>query len=350
MPTTAAVPLIKGYLPVRLRLPSATDDDVTFFYVKEHSGEERNTLFVANCPTVSGCRTKLLLQSIFGRYGEVTRVTVVPNPRQTQQHTDDNSISNWTANFAAPTYHQHHHSTEGKFAHVVFTSTKEMKRTLKALQEIMSSSSSSDEASLPALQLDTIELQTLSDETDRQWRDELDDDGELQQDDDDDTNEKTPASGILAVAARYRASCQRLSDRDKLLAECNAVMRAFESAEAEERRKRNEAVPDDDGFVTVSYSAAVGSKRDLEGGAVGESSSSNKHKDHRGRMAAGPKRHRSSSNNKKKGNGGAEPLPDFYRFQTREHRKKGLQELRQRFEEDLVKVKKMKEERHYRPF
>ena len=337
--SAAAAPLIKGYRPVRLRLPD--ENDHTFFYVKEHSGDERHTLFVANCPTVPTVRTKLLLQSIFGRYGEVSRVTVIPNPRQTAAV---NELQDWTSHYSAPTYHHHHHhansqTSDGKFAHVVFTSTKEMKRTFQALHEAMSSSSSREKQTLPpALTLDTIELQTLADETDRQVREELNDD-----DGDDNENATKQTTGILAVAARYRSSCQRLADREGLLQECNAVMQAFEDVEAVERRKRDDdAVPDDDGFVTVTHSVTAGTKRALESAAT--SAAPTPHTDQRGRTS-GLKRAR-----KKKGLGGAEPLPDFYRFQTREHRKRSLQDLRQRFEEDLTRVKKMKEERQYRPF
>ena len=47
---------------------------------------------------------------------------------------------------------------------------------------------------------------------------------------------------------------------------------------------------------------------------------------------------------------GSAELKDFYRFQTKESRKRGILELRKRFEEDLVRVKKLKEEKAYRPF
>ena len=43
-------------------------------------------------------------------------------------------------------------------------------------------------------------------------------------------------------------------------------------------------------------------------------------------------------------------LTDFYHFQTKEHRKTNLQELRRKFPEDLAKLKRMKEERQYQPF
>jgi hypothetical protein len=36
-------------------------------------------------------------------------------------------------------------------------------------------------------------------------------------------------------------------------------------------------------------------------------------------------------------------LKDFYRFQTKEYRKKEVQELRERFEQDLAKAKALQE-------
>ena len=53
---------------------------------------------------------------------------------------------------------------------------------------------------------------------------------------------------------------------------------------------------------------------------------------------------------KKKESTGASELQDFYRFQRKETRKRNVQDLREKFEEDLKKVKKMKEERQYKPF
>jgi ribosomal RNA-processing protein 7 len=198
-----------------------------------------------------------------------------------------------------------------------------------ALVEIMSQPPNTDDNR--CITLDKIELQTLADETDRQMREEMGMDEEEEED------EPSPKklSGILAVAQRYRQSCDRLS-REALLEECNAVMQAYEDAEEKDRQERDAAFgqPDEEGFVTVSYnSTRVGSKRDLD-------------------EASGDQRRRKAhkrSRKKKKGIGATE-LNDFYRFQTKENRKKSLHELRQRFEEDLAKVKRMKEERQYRPF
>ena len=89
--------------------------DKTFFYVKEHqqhTGQnDRDTLFVANCPVYPSVKTKkLLLTSIFGRFGDVRRVTVVPYPRRgvqgkrTEQDDQITSSGCWMSNFEEPSY------------------------------------------------------------------------------------------------------------------------------------------------------------------------------------------------------------------------------------------------------
>jgi ribosomal RNA-processing protein 7 len=360
MGSPAAAPLIKGYLPIRLKIPTKdvsdeTSQDETYFYIKEHQSGSANdkknncTLFVANAPVVPSVRTKLLLKSIFGRYGDLDRVTVIPSPRQhksesssTQQADPAAILSSWTTKFQLPTYLGPIHC-EGKFAHVIFSSNKEMRRTLKALTQVMSETANDDDS--PGLVLDKIEIQTLADESARQYRQEqrMADDSDADADDEEDdmdmdTNKNgKKLTGILKVAERYRASCSRL-ERTALLEECNNVMDDFEDAEEQDRIARDAASneADEDGFVTVSYTAQVGSKRELEQSTNSGGSEARRRK--------GQKRSR-----KKKENGAGE-LEDFYRFQTKEHRKQSLQELRERFEEDLAKVKKMKEENQYHPF
>ena len=127
--------------------------------------------------------------------------------------------------------------------------------------------------------------------------------------------------------------------RDALLQECNAVMREFEDREEADRQAREAAadVPDDDGFVTVTYATqpAVGSEL-LEDTVRGQQQQ---------RRKKGQKRAR-----KKKKVSGSSELSNFYRFQTKEKRKRSLQDLRRKFEDDLEQVKRMKEDKQYRPF
>lgn len=372
----STVPLIKGYLPVRLMLPptwSESYNDETYFYVREHrhKGEAANdennnnkaTLFVANAPIVPGISTRILLSNLFGRFANVSRVTVIQNPRGGNGGTTVNGKeltttattttsfwkSSWTDKFQNPSGLAPVHS-EGKFAHVVFATPKDLKKVMKALQEVMQSNSTNNSnkknskstSARPGLTLDRIEIQTLSDETSRQCQEAAKQ--QRQEDDDDDDDEDRLATdseltGIHAVAARYRASYQKL-DRKKLLEECNAVMEAYEQAE-EEKRKSQEAArsqPDDDGFVTVSYSTAVGnSEFELE--------------EEGGNNTNTPARRKGNKRSRKRKEAiGSKELQDFYRFQHRENKKRSLQELRERFEEDLQRVKRMKEEHHYKPF
>lgn len=394
-------------------------DDETFFFVKEHhphgksssGSSSTDTLFVANCPVHPRVSSKLLLQSCLGRYGDVRRVTVIAHPRgrsgkshnksttatTTTTHHDlrgetaaataveeqdaETVLGAWTTKFSAPSFlpksvssaaqHQRQQpellesgggaavDDNGKFAHVVFASAKEMKRTMRTLTEIMAGSDDIDDDDdeeeddhlLPAIKIDTVELQTLADG-------EL---NELEEDSDsnDGTTHRTSSSGVRAVAARYRASCRPFLNNNNSAAaalleeECNDVVQAFEDAEEEERRRRQAAAaqPDDDGFVTVTYSGTVATahKRALEDDATTATAKA-RSGDTAG--ARGGRRKKTSRSRTKKKNklGGADPLPDFYRFQTKESRKRSLQELRQRFEEDLAKVKRLKEERQYQPF
>lgn len=333
---------LKGYLPVRLTLPQVVEDieDETFLFVKEHQSgssggttDKGTTLFVANVPVVPSVQTKLLLQSIFGRYGEVARVTVVENPRKDQQQTGEERaeqlLGSWTTKFSLPSFLAPIHNT-GRFAHVVFTTTKELKRTMQSLAEVMENIEEDNQESLPGLTLDKIELQTLADESERRQREEqgLASDSEMEER----RNDSIP--GILKVAERYRRSCRAIS-RNALLEECNRVMQEYEDTEEENIRARQAALnePDEDGFITILPSSQAGNKSELESGPSVQ------------RRRKGQQRSR-----KKKDGAGKSELSDFYRFQTKDIRKRTLQDLRQRFEEDLARVKRMKEENQYRPF
>ena len=315
----SSAPLIKGYLPVRLLLPFQEDEE-TFFFVKEHFASDKSTLFVANVPSVPGVSPLILLRSIFTRFGTtVERVTVIENPRNHNTSNMDSSRTTWTTSkypsfLLGPMY-----CSQGRYAHVVFASRTDMKKALRALVDVMSKTTMS---AVVGLSFERLEIQTLRDETKRQVYD-------YENNDNDQHVEQDSKRGILKVADRYRASCRSLS-RESLLADCNAIMEQYETAEEAEKRARetSKSEPDEDGFITVSYSSqSIGSERELEQGG----------------RRKGSKR----SRKKKEANKG---LTDFYRFQTKESRKQSLQDLRKRFEQDLAKVKKMKEERQYRPF
>jgi ribosomal RNA-processing protein 7 len=430
--TTTTAPLIKGYLPVRLRIPPTPtlkridpgedkEDqyyfEETYFYIREHRGSTAGndgtdnsnkkhkstssnnnnnnnnnaTLFVANAPIIPNVSTRLLLQSIFGRFANVKRVTVVPNPRGTSNEESSLSISSISSTEWTPISHLLHPSflpplasqQEGKFAHVVFASSKDMKQCKKALEHIMSSgkqlqqhnnkknnktnNNNNNKDNKFFLQLDELEIQTLTDQSLRQAQAQRQQLLHIQNDDDDDSDSdhlledetkedaatgaasstkkrKTPpqTGGVLAVAQRYRDSL-RLISRERILQECNAVMAEYEQAEEAKRHAIAAAKtkPDDDGFVTVTYNTAVGSKMDLEQTVTG-------HNDHNHRRKSGQKRSRSRKQKQQQQQ--QQGLPDFYRFQRKEQRQRTMDELRQQFQQDLDRVQRLKEEKQYKPF
>jgi ribosomal RNA-processing protein 7 len=359
--STTASPLIKGYLPLRVKLPERGE---TFLFLKQHNGarfqqhkqtteetaatssannkksssSSTSTMFVSNVPFVANVNSRVLLRAIFGQYGTIQQVVVVRNPRhakhQEQAHgilRDDaadnvDAIQTWKdlvqqSNNLFPIHERH---DEGKFAHVTFSTPKEMEKVLKSLRRLNSEK---------GLELSQHQLEDLIEQTTM-----LEDSSSMDENEQQDTKSTTR---VQKIAERYR---QRVIPREKLLEYCNHVMEQFEQneLEADEATKEANAEVDEDGFIKVSYkntaSATAGSKRELETDAA------LLEEDEGGR-----RRNKRSRNKKQKASGSSE-LQDFYRFQRRDTRKKGLQDLRQRFEEDLAAVKKIKEEKKYRPF
>lgn len=47
---------------------------------------------------------------------------------------------------------------------------------------------------------------------------------------------------------------------------------------------------------------------------------------------------------------GSDELQDFYRFQLKESKKRGLEDLKGRIQEDLKRVRQMTEDKKFRPF
>jgi hypothetical protein len=179
---------IKGYLPVKLSLPSYTNPNeyqTTFLFLKQHNLSTSNTtttsnassnsctIFVVNAPFYPFIRTNILLQRIFERFGDVEKVVVVSNPRKyNTTHQEDvhhagvgisSSNSNNNNNmeysncvdydsmtmqmfekeirsiggqgtFSGMGIDELEWYTQGKFAHVTFTTNKEMKNVFKAFE------------------------------------------------------------------------------------------------------------------------------------------------------------------------------------------------------------------------
>jgi ribosomal RNA-processing protein 7 len=313
--TPKAPHLLKGYLAVKVTFDSP--DDVTFFYVKQHFGDsKKNTLFVANAPFYPNISTSILLKSLLGRFGRITSTVVIPNPRSDKNESKEEWMGQHYPSFLVPKLNQ------GKFAHVTFESTKEMKQALERLEQEMADHGS--------LIVEMLELITLQEETHRQLFNQAGKDAP------EDHHESTPSKhcNILAVARRYRDSIQRIS-RQHLMEECNRVMEDYEEKEEVAAAARAEPTTDGDGFTLVTYSSTP-AKRELQEDVTTTSTS---------RRNKGSKRSR-----KKRDSTGASELPDFYRFQQRETRQKAVHDLRKKFEHDLERVKRLKEERLYRPF
>jgi ribosomal RNA-processing protein 7 len=439
--------MIKGYLPVRLRIPASPllqrqnhqndghnidekDKDYpfedTFFYIREHRGGQdkddatnkkkikakkssssssSNILFVANAPVIPGVSTKILLQSLFGRFATVSRVTVVSNPRQvsstaTAATTNSTTVgdgdqefqsdftrpSTSTLSLSLPEWTPHATwlyptflppllaSSGGKYAHVVFVTSHDRKQAQRALEQLQlqyqnhidDGGNNINNMKSICLELDAIEIQTLADKSLRQWQENrqqiltivgdktnnIDDDDAVVQ-----SHSSSKSSGVLTVAKRYRDSLRFLSSRQRLLQECNRIMEEYEQAEAVAKQRdssKSQPKPDDDGFITVSYNnaAAVGSKTELEQPLLLSSSSLSTDINGSGgsQRKSGHKRKSRQHNSTTKKGWGAQELPDFYRFQKKQHQRQTMDELRQQFQQDLQRVQRLKEEKQYRPF
>ncbi|KAM3074245.1 hypothetical protein ACMFMG_002933 [Clarireedia jacksonii] len=135
------------------------------------------------------------------------------------------------------------------------------------------------------------------------------------------TEGKVPSLG----SARY-ASHQvlRFPSKTSIQQSVEAFMSNFNSAEEEEKRKRQRMrnVPDEDGFVTVVRGGRAGPARSAEAEEKRREMQEKEERKRKELEAAG-----------------------FYRWQGRERRKKEMGELVRRFEEDRKRVEGMREKR-----
>jgi len=336
----------------------------TFLFIKEHSirkkynasnddntngKDDGSTIFIANAPASGPIRTDIVLRAIFEQYGDVSRVTVAQDPRKVSSIASSERGSEGVELFRRAAFEfsgveRFGKSTEnrnvkgdGKFAHVVFSSGKERKKAMKAIgREI---SEACGDGGFFSIQLGESVLARLMNDSNQPTHDEATLANGKEIDDGKGDNQRYANKellGIQAVVSELRRQAGRQMPRQQLMKLCNEAMSAFEQEEkeAERRAKMASEEPDEDGFITVSHGAApsFGAANDFEEERVGAH------------------RKKSKRNRKRKGGSGAAELNDFYRFQLKETRKKEVHDLRQRFEEDLAKVKKMKEEKAFRPF
>ena len=217
---------------------------------------------------------------------------------------------------------------DGKFAHVVFSSRQEMKKAIKAIRE--------DVETNEILRLDDDTIDALVQETQVLRRQLVNQGSEVNEDE---VSNIKPLTGIHAVVQQYEQSAYRHMSRQQLMEKCNTIMSAYEQSElaAQENAKRATEQPDEDGFITVTHGSSTPSFLDDE-------LETTQHQVGRGK---GSKRTRKRKADNRSGAG---EFADFYKFQWKEMKKKEMSDLKARFEEDLEKVKKMKEERAFRPF
>jgi len=419
----------RGYISIRITLPNKNDtsdteegDEDTYLFAKEHQSNNNNstndgkkgankTLFIANVPMIPNVRNDLFLHAIFSQYGEVENVNVIQNPRQqftTQQgettqvqeapplltllHTnssfstshmsgsssDGKDVGNGTNTlttvscqhtnqFGFDTTFNNTHNDLGKFAHVTFTSSKEMKKALKTIMENDESEINVGVDLLQKLIKETREIHaTVNNNSDNDSSNEEDEDNE---------SSMTTTNVCQKLFDMRRMKQLKYSSPHILQEQCNTIMERFEQKEEEAYQEtlKRKNMPDDDGFITVSYSNStskknftsltggaaanlIGSKKDLDedlfidtsGTTSGNDNSTNYN------STSGIVRRRGTRNNananKKKKKIGATELNDFYSFQTRENKKRNVQELQKQFQEDLQAVKKMKRQKFYKPF
>ena len=318
---------VKEHAP-KLHSASATDDD---------EDSATRTLFIANCPANGPIPTDAYLRAIFESSpfdADIVRVTVIQDPRHTSATAaaaTPNEMFFRQQTTGADIYYANssRRKGDGKFAHVVFATAKEMKRVLKKLLVLYNNSKE-------PLRLENDVIHRLSVKTTKDNSNHDDKEGEL--------------VGIHAVIKRAHYKAGRHMSRQELMQQCNSVMTLYEHDEEVmiNKAKLAKDQPDDDGFITVSHNKKKTSSSSSMT-MMTTTSSIELEEDYGGGIG----RQRRGRNRKRKNNNlisGADELTDFYRYQMKQSRKVEVQDLKKRFEEDLVRVQKMKEERAYRPF
>lgn len=339
--------LVKGYLPIRISLPSTSGkgNESSFLFVKQHTSSSEassRTLFVTNTPIYPSIQTRILLSSLFERYADVEKISVAPKPKKDFDQNNDSTMSLFEQEFRSfgkkkAILREQDWCDEGRYAHVIFSTSKGLKKFMNTFLK------KKGDACVSFGKLEIQELQDISHQQflkqKQLWKSEVlgestgesDDEGE----DHNDEVESDRPTGIMALVQTQR---EQILPRNVLKQMCDQIMAKYEEAEEDAIRKQEEAKnqPDEDGFVTVSYSANVGDVVEFEkNGNLG--STGRRKRD----------RTRSSKKNVVKG---SEELQDFYRFQLKESRKRSLEDIKLRFQEDLKRVKQMKEDKVFRPF
>jgi ribosomal RNA-processing protein 7 len=130
------------------------------------------------------------------------------------------------------------------------------------------------------------------------------------------------------LAQQVQAHQESLPDAASLSVTAAAAVQEFDAKVAEERRKRERVVVDEDGFVLVTRKGKRG--RNEEGGATVSTVT-----------AAAAERAGKTRRSLTK--------VDFYRFQQREAKRNEIAELRSKFEADKARILQLRSQRKFRP-
>jgi hypothetical protein len=133
---------------------------------------------------------------------------------------------------------------------------------------------------------------------------------------------------LPTLAQQVQAHQDLLPDAASLSVTAATVVQEFDSKVAEERRKRERVVVDEDGFVLVTRKGKR--SRNEEGGASVSTVT-----------AAAAER---ASKNRR-----SLTKVDFYRFQQREAKRNEIAELRSKFEADKARIMQLRAQRKFRP-
>ncbi|KJA29621.1 hypothetical protein HYPSUDRAFT_60480 [Hypholoma sublateritium FD-334 SS-4] len=140
--------------------------------------------------------------------------------------------------------------------------------------------------------------------------------------------------GLAHYLARYTAARPPL-DAVRAFADSSVELYEYELAKKKQKSKyrKGESIVDADGFTLVTRGGAYGKNL---GGGVGVASK-------RFQRSGETSRNRGAKKDKKEKEG-------FYAFQKAEKQRSGLMELKRKWEEDKVKVEKLKAARRFKPY
>lgn len=149
------------------------------------------------------------------------------------------------------------------------------------------------------------------------------------------TPEHPIAAGLTKWAAEYN---ERVVDAKQLTDSIQGFMQRFDQEEVKKKEEEEDLMEaDEEGWITVTKSTKK---------SAGKAKKKTEEEDKAGGGEGGGVRGKKNRKKKKK----TTQLKNFYSFQVKEDKMQHIKELRRKFEEDKLKIAKMKAERKFRPF